>query len=239
MRRAALWLRFFGMTGAVLAAGAGCGSAPAVPANPTWADVEPILRAECNHCHGGTAPVTGAIGTLYYRFDFYDMTADVCGEAAQALNVPPPTLAHGYAKLIQVDVTPPPSCDRGRMPPAPAGALADWQRETVVRWASAADPPKGAPPRNNRRPDIQLSADSAVADKRLTFTAVIDDPDGESVVGILKIGDLTLPMDHPGSFAADVDTSTWPNGTQPISAVLCDGWSSFAYNLGNVQVMHK
>jgi hypothetical protein len=205
-------------------AASACGSDPAVPANPTWTDVEPILRAECTHCHGGTAPVTAALGELFFRFDFYDMTTEICGEAAEAL--PAVTLGHGYAKLIQADVTVPEGCTRGRMPPAPAGALADWQRETLIRWASAADPPRG------------LSAASATADQRLTFTAVIDDPDGEPVVGILKVGDLRLKMDRPGSFAADLDTSAWPAGTQPISAVLCDGWSNVAYPLGNVEIKH-
>lgn len=221
---------------ALLGAGA-CGSAPEVPMNPTWADVEPILRAECLHCHGGTAPVTAAIDGAFYRFDFYDVTADVCGEAAQALTVP--LMGHELAKLIATDVTPPPNCDRGRMPPAPASPLPEWERLTLVRWAAAADPPKGAPRRDNRRPDIQLSASTGTVDKKLTFTAVIDDPDGESVIGVLKIGDLVLSMDRPGSFAGDIDTSSWPNGTQPIRAVLCDGWSNFSYDLGNVEIKHK
>ncbi|HEX3697658.1 MAG TPA: hypothetical protein VH374_19960 [Polyangia bacterium] len=224
-----------GIAAAFLAAA--CEGAPVVPANPTWADVEPILRAECIHCHGGTAPVTGAVGDTYYRFDFYDMTTDVCGEAAQALTAP--ILGHGLAALIKVDITPPPTCERGRMPPAPALPLADWERETITRWASAPDPPKGVPNRDDRRPEIQLSAPAAIVDKRLAFTAVIDDPDGESVVGILKIGDMTLLMDRPGSFAADIDTSAWANGTRPISAVLCDGWSNFSYHLGNVEIKHK
>ncbi len=59
------------------------------------------------------------------------------------------------------------------------------------------------------------------------------------MVGVLKIGDLILPMDRPGSFAGDIDTSSWPNGTRPISAVLCDGWSNFTYELGNVEIKHK
>jgi hypothetical protein len=225
------------MIGAVLACATACGSPPDVPANPTWADVEPILRAECLHCHGGSAPTTAALGDSYYRFDFYDMSPAVCGDAALALNTP--LLGHALAKLIAADVTPPPTCDRGRMPPAPAGPLADWQRETLLHWAAAADPPKGAPRRDNRRPDIQLSAATATVDKRLTFTAVIDDPDGESVVGVLRIGNLVMPMDRPGSFAADIDTSSWPNGTRPLSAVLCDGWDNFTYQLGNVEIKHQ
>lgn len=224
------------MVGVALASVAGCGSPPDVPANPTWADVEPILRAECLHCHGGTAAVTGSTSDATYRFDFFEMTPAVCGEAAQAVNAP--LMGHALAPLIAADITPPPSCDRGRMPPAPAGPLADWQRETIQRWAMMSAP-KGAPHRDNRRPDIQLSADTATVDKRLSFTAIIDDPDGESVVGVLKIGELVLPMDRPGSFAGDVDTSSWANGTRPISAVLCDGWDNFTYQLGNVEIKHK
>ena len=39
-----------------------CDGSPAPVAQPTWADVEPILRVHCNHCHGATAAQTGALG---------------------------------------------------------------------------------------------------------------------------------------------------------------------------------
>src|SRR5581483_3833332 len=72
------------LLGAAALAGAAlpaCGG-PDVPEHPTWANVEPIVRAQCSSCHGASAAITGG-GT---RFDFYDMTADLCGDAVQAMD---------------------------------------------------------------------------------------------------------------------------------------------------------
>lgn len=220
---------------ALLIAG-GCASPPSAPATPTWVDVEPILRGSCTHCHGATARVTGSAGSSVYRLDFYDMTEATCGEAATVLDGQ--GLAHGFAPLIKTAVTPPSAGVRPRMPPAPAPELADWERDTLTRWASEPDPLRGEPPRDNHRPEIQLGGDSGVANAQLAFTAVTSDRDGESVVGVLKVGDLVLKMDHPGAFAATMDTSTWPAGLLPISAKVCDGWGGVTYDLGNVQIKH-
>jgi len=216
---------------------AGCGDSPTPPEHPTWADVEPILRGRCTGCHGGSADVTGTYDGLTYRFDFYDMSADTCGMAAQALPVGQTGLAANQAALIASDVRSPGSGWPPKMPPAPASALLDWQQETLRRWA-ADGAPKGAPRSDNHRPDIQLGAQQAVVDERLTFSAVISDPDGESVVGGLLFGDMTLTMTHPGAFAATLDTSTWAPGIYPVKAVLCDGWDSFEYELGNAEIKH-
>jgi uncharacterized membrane protein YgcG len=219
--------------GAALAAGgvalASCGE-HAVSQNPTWADVEPILRGTCTQCHGAAANLAG----MTYRFDFYDMTPDVCGDAAIALNGQ--LLAVGLASQIGQDVTPPGSGWRPKMPPAPTHPLADWERETLQRWATT--PVRGTPRGTNRQPVIQLDATSGVVDKSLPFSAVVSDPDGESVVGVLKIGDETLVMDRPGLFSTTLDTSKWAEGTQAVSATLCDGWNSITYQLGNVQISH-
>ncbi|MEP6652028.1 MAG: hypothetical protein ABJA82_01635 [Myxococcales bacterium] len=213
-----------------------CEPTPTVPETPTWANVEPILRGSCTHCHGATAAETGSAAGIAYRFDFYDMTAASCGEAAAALEGQ--TLARAWAALIATDVTSPGSGWRPRMPPAPADTLVDWERETLVRWATRAGAVKGEPRHDNRRPDIQLAGDSGVADQRLAFTCVVTDPDGEAVAGVLKVGDLSLKIDHAGAFAADIDTSTWPAGLHPVSAVICDGWDSVTYSLGNVEIKH-
>jgi len=219
--------------GAALATGglaiASCGEHP-VSQNPTWADVEPILRGTCTQCHGADANKAG----MTYRFDFYEMTPDVCGDAAAALNGQ--LMAHGLATQIGQDVTPPGSGWRPKMPPAPTHPLADWERETVQRWALM--PERGEPKGTNRRPVIQVDATSGVVDKSLPFSAIVSDPDGESVVGVLKIGDQTLVMDRPGLFSTTLDTSKWTEGVQPISATLCDGWNSITYQLGNVQISH-
>lgn len=208
-----------------------CTPAPSVSADPTWADVEPVLRGECVGCHGSSAPVTGG----GYRLDFFDMTSGVCGAAAQALGTNT-LLAGAVAPIIEVDVTPPPTGDRPRMPPAPAPALTDWERETLQRWAM--QPSKGPPPEGNRLPVINVGALPSAVDGRLQFTAVTSDPDDDAVIGVLQIGGSTFAMNRSGAFSVDLDSSGWPVGTQRLSAVLCDGWANVTYDLGPIQVQH-
>jgi hypothetical protein len=216
--------------GALLAStGAACSSPPSVPEHPTWADVAPILRGECTHCHGSTARDTGG----GYRLDFFDMTPEACGDAARALGTST-LLAAGSAGLIKIDVSPTPNGDRPRMPPAPAPDLYDWETQLLLRWTSA--PSKGPPPASNRAPFINVGTLPATVSGHLAFTALIEDPDGEPVVGIIRAGNVEFAMNRSGTFAVDFDTSTWPVGTQRLSATLCDGWAPVTYDLGPVKI---
>jgi hypothetical protein len=194
-------------------------------------NVAPILHGECTGCHGPTTNASGG----GYRFDFYDMTPDTCGVAAQAFG-PSTIMAGGAAATIKTDVTPAPGSDRGRMPPLPGPALADWERETLLRWA--ADPVKGPPPSGNQPPTIAVSDLSFAVGDRLTLTAVVGDPDGDSVVGAIDVGGARLLMNRPGSFTFNLDTSTWPAGMHRLDAVLCDGWQAVSVDLGPIQVAH-
>jgi hypothetical protein len=208
-----------------------CTPPPSVSADPTWADVEPVLRGECVGCHGSSAPITGG----GYRLDFFDMTSGVCGAAAQAL-APNTLLAGAAAPFIRVDVTSPSNGDRPRMPPAPAPALEGWERVTLQRWAM--QPSKGPPPEGNRLPNINVGALPRNVNGHLQFTAVTADPDDDPVIGVLQIGGSTFLMNRSGAFSIDLDTSGWISGTQRLSAVLCDGWASVTYDLGPIQVQH-
>jgi len=210
---------------------AACASPPAVPAQPTWADVAPIVNGECSGCHGASADVAGA----GYRLDFYDMTAETCGDAALGMGGGF-ILAGAAASNIGADVTPIVGMGRAKMPPLPGPSLADWERETLQRWAS--QPVKGAPPAGNRPPTIATARMPFVIDGQLAFTAIVDDPDGDAVVGALEIADVRFLMDRPGSFAVSLDSSAWPAGTQHLRAVLCDGWQSMTYDLGPIEVQH-
>jgi hypothetical protein len=212
-----------------LLTGAGCAPEPTIPAQPTWADVSPILRAECAQCHGSTALRTG----FGYRLDFFDMTDGVCGEAARAM--PSGSLLAGAAATaILGAVSPSPNGGRERMPPLPGLALRDWQRETLIRWA--ARPVKGPPPAGNRPPSIQVTGLPPLIDGRLTFTAFVTDPDADEVVGVIKIADALFTMNRSGTFAADLNTSTWPAGMYRLTAVVCDGWSSVDFDLGPLEI---
>jgi hypothetical protein len=218
--------------GGVLLAGGCTGelNAPTVPEHPTWADVQPILQGECTHCHGATAGVTG----FGYRLDFYDVTMDTCGEAALAL--PGGILAAAAAPSILTDVKPSPQNGRARMPPAPAPVLKSWERETLLRWA--ADPAKGPQPASNHAPTIVVTGLPTVVNDSLDFSALLDDADGDGVIGVLKIAGTLYAMPSSGAFHVQIPTSAWPAGTQRLSAVLCDGWASASYDLGPVNVKH-
>lgn len=209
-----------------------CTPPPDAEANPTWADVAPILAGQCNYCHGSTAQRTGAIGSAVYRLDFYDLES--CGDAALAMDNR--ALARASAALFTGALTAPPTGDRPRMPPAPAVALEDWQRETLLRWAK--NPVKGPPPPDNRPPYLRVQKLPSQADRLLSFTAVADDPEGESVVGVIRAGNAVFRMDRPGSFAVQIDSSSWPDGNHRITASLCDGWTQTQFDLGQVLIKH-
>jgi hypothetical protein len=217
-----------------LLAGLGCSSTPAEPQSPTWADVAPILRGECDSCHGWTAPTTGG----GFRFDFYDATKDVCADAALAMGQGVVLAGSALAtKQIETDVLAQGGDRWPRMPPQPSPALPDWQRDTIERWAG--QPVKGPPPPGNRPPTISVADYPAVAGGALAFTAIIDDPDGDSTIGVIEVNGFAFLMNRPGSFAVRFDSSTWPAGSQPVKAVLCDGWTSVTVpNLGSVQIQH-
>jgi hypothetical protein len=208
-----------------------CGGSPTAPAQPTWVDVAPILRGECAHCHGSTAPTTG----LGYRLDFYDV--DVCGDAARAL--PGGVLAgdQGTATSIRDDVSIPPGGGRPRMPPTPGPALYDWERRTLQLWAN--QPSKGPPPPDNRPPSIAINAMPSVVDGALGFVTLLSDPDDDPVIGVIELdGVPRYGMNRGGTFAVSLDMRNQPNGTQRVSAVLCDGWTSTTIDLGPVTIEH-
>jgi len=221
---------------AAILAGIGCTSTPAEPLNPAWADVAPIFRGECNSCHGWTAGQTGS----GYRFDFFDVTPTTCGDAALALGTG--VILAGSpsaAPLIETDVVAQSGEMWPRMPPQPSPALPGWESDTLERWA--ARPVKGPPPSGNRPPTYTITNFPATANAELAFTAVIDDPDGDSVLGVIEVNGLAFLMNRPGSFDVSFASATWPPGPQDVKAVLCDGWgpaSIVQVPLGTVQVKH-
>ncbi len=225
-----------------LLAAAGCGGQAPEPVSPGWADVEPIFRGECNGCHGWNTGQTGG----GYRFDFSDTVSleAACGLAAQAINpkklVPSPiSLAAdpGVPKLIGMDVVAQAGQRWARMPPQPSPALTARDRDMLQRWA--ANPNPSGPPADNRPPSITVSNIPPSASAELDFTAVLDDPDGDPVLGVITVNNLGFFMNRSGSFAVSFDSSTWPAGPQTVAAVVCDGWTKVSVSsLGTVQIAH-
>ena len=217
---------------ALLAAPA-CSGPPSIPASPTWSDVQPILRGQCDGCHGSTAKQTGSS----YRLDLYEASSSVCGDASLAIDNT--VLLAGYPQVppqIRMDITHPSTGGPPRMPPAPAPALPDWQLTTLDRWITS--PVKGSAPSGNHAPTISTSQLPAAADHDFSFTAVLDDQDGDPVIGVIEIAGFAFLMNRPGSFAVEFDSSAWPAGTLRPKAVLCDGWTNATYDLGPVQIKH-
>jgi hypothetical protein len=217
----------------------GCQSTPAVPLNPAWADVAPIFRGECNSCHGWNSNNTGN----GYRFDFFDrdMLKNNCGDADAVFEDPNSPFKNQFLtstaiKQIGDDIVAHAGAEWPRMPPQPSPALADWEKNTLLLWT--ADAVQGAPPLNNRPPAISVYGLPMKADTQLEFTTVLQDPDGDSAIGIIKTPFLKLLMGRTGSFDVNFDTSQWPAGSTPIQAVLCDGWISSTIDLGSVQIAH-
>jgi hypothetical protein len=187
------------------------------------------MQANCTGCHGSTANQTG----LGYRLDFYDMPETVCGDAAAALPAGAP-LAASWAPKIATAVTPSTTDGRARMPPLPGPSLASWQRETLLRWT--AQPIKGAPPEGNHAPTVQIFGLPSQASDRLTFTAVVADPDGDEAVGVIEVGNITFAMNRSGAFAADFSVASLPAGSYRLTGVSCDGWTNATYDLGPLEI---
>jgi hypothetical protein len=217
---------------AAAAALAGCSEPPVEPAEPAWADVAPIFRGECNSCHGWTAKQTGGS----YRFDFFQMSAETCGDAALALDSGVILAGNALAAgQIAADVQKQGSSSWARMPPPPSPALPDWERSTVERWA--ANPIQGTEPKGNRPPTLDLSSYSAKADRTFSFTTVLEDPDGDAALGVIEVNGLAFLMNRTGSFTVSFDSSSWPNGSQDVKMVVCDGWAKGEYH-DSVQIAH-
>lgn len=221
---------------AAVALSSSCASQdPEVPAHPTWADVEPILRTECVGCHGGSAAKTGNAGGVTYRFDFFDVTSATCGDATGAMSGA--RFAAAASSQIAFDITSDDASLRPKMPPAPAPWLADWEWKTLLRWTH--DPKKGQPG-SNRPPTLTITSPERLITGWFTLAVDLEDPDGDSAIGVLHIGDATLTMDRPGTFSVEVDGSQWPPGDTPVTATVCDGWSEATYDestLGSFQVV--
>jgi hypothetical protein len=224
-----------------LALAGACSGPPPVPEQPTWADVEPILRGQCNHCHGATAEttgsmaaLTGAAGGTVYRMDFFDSNDGACGAAAEAIS--PGASASALASLIQQSVASV-NDNRPRMPPSPAPLLSQWEREVIDRWTHGSPVAKGGNPWN-RMPRLQVYGFPATADDKVTFTVILSDPDEDPVIGVINAGGKVTRLDRAGLFTINLDTKAWPKGKQDLTATLCDGWGNQTFEVGQVEIAH-
>ncbi len=223
--------------------GLACQSTPVEPLEPTWADVAPILRGECNSCHGWTANQTGS----NYRFDFFslDQIQTYCGKAADIFTSPfspdanPLPFFAGstdVAHKIGQDIVKQSGAEWPRMPPQPSPALTNWEQGALTRWTE--NPALVLAPGNNHPPTLVVFGLPATANTKIDFTVVADDPDGDPVLGVIQGYGREGLINRSGSFDFSFDTSSWPAGAQPLTATLCDGWTSTTIPFGTVQIVH-
>jgi mono/diheme cytochrome c family protein len=188
-----------------------------VPASPTYfADVQPILRANCARCHGADPDDPKVAAFRLDRYVKNDVaTFDVYDYATGTMPV-----------LAEVAI------DRASPAMPPDYALTDRQRDILARWI-AQGAPKGT--RDNHLPQIELVAPTGatMADQSLaaTFRAWDDDLDG--LVVQLWARDVATNEDLPlgaqtgaGLRTLEIDTGTLASKHMfEIFAILDDGFA--------------
>jgi hypothetical protein len=162
----------------------------------------------------------------------------VCGDAAQAIGTNVILAGSPLAtSQIAMDIVPQGGAAWPKMPPQPSPALPDWQLGALERWA--AQPMTVQAPPNNRPPELTVEGYPTTAGNQLAFTVILDDPDDDAAIGIIKVNGFGFLMNRTGSFAVNFDSSKWPAGPQEVTATLCDGWVTKEINsFSPVQIKH-
>jgi hypothetical protein len=206
-----------------------CEAPPVVPKEPTWVDVEPIFRGQCNHCHGRTADVTG--GT--FRLDVFDSSDARCGEVASTMKSP--IDGSFWANRAVVSVKPDEGA-RPRMPPSPASTLEDWEVEMLTKYTASKEKLKDN--KANKKPTITLMGKLPDdVDNELEVNVIAGDPDDHGVVGFLKLGDEVVDLPGPGLHTVKFNTSMVMDGDElTLRGGVCDSWANTVRNLGTVTV---
>ncbi|MEZ4368752.1 MAG: hypothetical protein R2939_21115, partial [Kofleriaceae bacterium] len=203
-------------------------------AEPTWADVAPILAANCVRCHGAPA-IGGAPGG--FRLDSY---GDALG--------PDGRLVRGAATMAEFVAA---RVADGSMPPI--GALSDDQVALLTRWSQrrftdednqVIPPPRGEARAGNRTPTLQLLA-RADDDAGIELDYELLDADRDLVVGELWADDdapatppRLLGAVHGGRGTLRWDVALVPAGTYELTLRVDDGAGAVTLLAGDVEVEH-
>ena len=203
--------------GVALAAGACTDEAPA---EPTWADVSPVLAAHCIRCHG--APALSAAPATF-RLDRYDDLVTVAPDGTQRRVLGAAAMAEWIA-IRAAD---------GSMPPR--FPLAQHDRDLLENWFSsrAADgvggpllPRRGPAHPENRPPDFAVTASPDERGLRLAYE--LRDPDRDLVTGQLTAqlagaAPIDLGELRAGRGTLLFDTALLSAGRYELAATLDDG----------------
>jgi hypothetical protein len=188
-----------------------------VPAKPTYfADVQPILRANCVRCHGAD-PIDPKIAK--FRLDRYVKDDTATFDVYDYATGTDPVMARVAVNL-----------ESPAMPPD--YELSDRQREILERWI-AAGAPKGTRENHSSQIELIAPADATTADQSLDVTFRSWDADLDGLVVQLWASDLTAAEDIAlgaqaggGQRSLSIDTGTLASKHSfEIYAVLDDGFS--------------
>jgi hypothetical protein len=193
------------------------------PAEPTWAEVSPILAAHCVRCHGAPA-IGGAPAT--FRLDRYDDLVTLAPDGA-------PRRVLGAAAMAEW------IADRtadGSMPPR--FPFAQHDRDLLDNWfanrlpAAEGGPPlplRGPAAPQNRPPAFTLTSRPAAPPATgLELAYELRDPDRDLVTGqLVALGPPGEPVPLGELFAGRgtlaLDTALLPAGRYDLTATLDDG----------------
>ena len=146
-RRGAHLLAMLGLAAALALALAACN--PDVPTTPTYdRDVQPILTAHCVRCHGagGTLNAIPGVPTAHPTpqicyLQTYDNNPVGCTVGAAGCQAGASSMYCGgmFPTVTYVNA---PGDAPLRMPPKPADALSEYEKEVLTRWGKLMPPPK-------------------------------------------------------------------------------------------------
>lgn len=197
------------------------------PADPTWAEVAPILAAHCVRCHG--APALGGAPPTF-RLDRYDDVLLPSAASGDAIGLRRVLGAAAMAEWIFRRT------DDGTMPPR--FSLAEHDRELLANWFASRQPiddgplvlPRRGPARpGNARPSFELAATEEAEGHRLRYE--LRDPDRDLVTGELTAAPLppltgeplSIGALHAGRGELHFDAALLPAGSYALEATLDDG----------------
>lgn len=214
---------------------AACQGAPSAPENPTWTDdVYPIIQGNCGSCHGPAGDQT--------RYDFsYDDGNLGCDELVTAYNAAASKQKDGHnsksipsiAMFNTIPTFLKPDAE-SRMPPPPADVLPAWQRDVLDKWDG-----KRNTRDNNADPEarsLALPKDAISGDTK--FFVDVSDPDGDQVIGQVKIG-MVDPINVQGVGRTTVellsaDLGKLTSGRHDVNVDLCDGQNKVTIKVGTI-----
>ncbi len=200
----------------------GCEAEPEAPANPTWArDVQPILIAQCGHCHGGAAvcdeELTPGCKPRSTRYDIYNVADYGLGDGFEAGSTG--NIADTILQYVET------KDDKMVMPPKPAERLSDREILILRRWARQAQgEEKWAAKGTHRRnfPPVARLVEKRLRSGVLNVVFDISDDNGDQVLGrATPAGQPPQLLERSGRHTVRVQGGTVET---LVEVVISDGW---------------